>query len=263
MKVAITGASGFVGGHLVEFLRREAPEVTISGIVRPHGGVVGAATAGLRLIEADLADPLAVRAALAELRPEAIVHLAGQSSPQQSWLDPGGTLRTNVLGIVHLVEGARRLGLSPGPPRRGQRGGVRKRRSPRRALDGRDAPPPELALCGQQGGAGPPGGRVRRSRRHAGGPDADLPPHRPRPRRGLRGELVRAADRRDRGGTAPARDPRRQPRGGPRLHRRARRGACLLGALAARPGRPGLQRLLRPGAAASASFSTSCWASPA
>ena len=48
-----------------------------------------------------------------EVRPDGIVHLAGQSSVHQSWLDPGGTLRTNVLGIVHLLDAARRAALRP------------------------------------------------------------------------------------------------------------------------------------------------------
>ena len=41
------------------------------------------------------------------------MHLAGQSSVQQSWLDPGGTLRTNVLGVVHVLDAVRRAGLKP------------------------------------------------------------------------------------------------------------------------------------------------------
>jgi GDP-4-dehydro-6-deoxy-D-mannose reductase len=69
--------------------------------------------AGLRLFEADLADPAAVDAVLAQIEPDAVVHLAGQSNPQQSRLDPGGTLRANVLGIVHVIDAARRHGLLP------------------------------------------------------------------------------------------------------------------------------------------------------
>ena len=68
-------------------------------------------------------------------------------------------------------------------------------------------------------------------------PHAHLPPHRPRPRRGLRGELVRAPDRGDRGRPAAARALRGQPGRGARLHRRARRGARVLAAAGARRSR--------------------------
>src|SRR5262249_40154161 len=61
----------------------------------------------------DLNDAAAVEAAVREVRPERVLHLAGQSSVHQSWLDPGGTLRTNVLGLVNLLEGLRRHALSP------------------------------------------------------------------------------------------------------------------------------------------------------
>ena len=113
MRLLVTGAGGFVGGHLVELLRGEAPATEVHGVVLPHGSLSWRAAAGARIHEADLDDPAAAAAVVEAARPEGIVHLAGQSSVHQSWLDPGGTLRTNVLGIVHLLDAARRAGLRP------------------------------------------------------------------------------------------------------------------------------------------------------
>jgi GDP-mannose 4,6-dehydratase len=113
MKVLITGVGGFVGSHLVEFLRREHPEAEIFGLTRPHGSTGAGASGGVHLLEADLNDPTALEPVLDLVAPDRVVHLAGQSSVHLSWLDPGGTLRTNVLGLVHLVDALRRRQLRP------------------------------------------------------------------------------------------------------------------------------------------------------
>jgi GDP-4-dehydro-6-deoxy-D-mannose reductase len=113
VRLLVTGAGGFVGGHLVELLRREAPGTGVHGVVLPHGSLAWSTAQGVRIVEADLDDPAAAAAVIEEVRPDGIVHLAGQSSVQQSWLDPGGTLRTNVLGIVHLLDAARSCSLRP------------------------------------------------------------------------------------------------------------------------------------------------------
>jgi GDP-4-dehydro-6-deoxy-D-mannose reductase len=41
------------------------------------------------------------------------VHLAAQSSVAASWSDPESTLRTNVLGLLHVLDAVRSCGLSP------------------------------------------------------------------------------------------------------------------------------------------------------
>ncbi len=113
MRVLVTGAGGFVGGHLVAGLRSDHPEVEVFGVVLPQGGISWGSGVGMQVREADLNDPAATRALVESVRPDRILHLAGQSNPQHSFLDPGGTLRTNVLGIVHLLDAARRCGLRP------------------------------------------------------------------------------------------------------------------------------------------------------
>ncbi len=109
MRVLVTGASGFVGRHLVETLAHERGEAAVAGLVRPGTAAEGR----IETIPCDLDDQSAVLRALERARPEQVVHLAAQSSPRLSFEDPEGTLRTNVFGLLHILEAVRRLALRP------------------------------------------------------------------------------------------------------------------------------------------------------
>jgi GDP-4-dehydro-6-deoxy-D-mannose reductase len=111
MRVLITGSEGFVGGHLLELLRTEEPGAEITGLVKP--GVPGGPGAGAVRVEADLDDAEAIAAVIDRAQPDRIVHLAAQSSVAASWSDPEATLRTNLLGLLHILEAVRSCGLSP------------------------------------------------------------------------------------------------------------------------------------------------------
>jgi len=111
MRVLVTGVAGFVGGHVVDFLRAHHPEVVVVGLDSRPGS--RARALDVEVLGADLQDAASVRAALARAKPDRVIHLAAQSSPQRSWEDPAGTMRTNVLGLLHLFEGVRALDLAP------------------------------------------------------------------------------------------------------------------------------------------------------
>ena len=85
MRVLVTGAAGFVGGHLAPRLEADGWEVI--GTDR----------------ELDVADEPIFGARLAALAPDAIVHLAAQSSVAVSWRDPALTYRVNFLGARSVL----------------------------------------------------------------------------------------------------------------------------------------------------------------
>jgi GDP-4-dehydro-6-deoxy-D-mannose reductase len=99
MRVLITGASGFVGGWLARLCDGAGDEVF--GISRSGRSPVGTGLA------VDLTDASALAAAVAEIQPEAIFHLAALSHVGRSWEDPAATMTANVGGAVALLEAIR------------------------------------------------------------------------------------------------------------------------------------------------------------
>jgi GDP-4-dehydro-6-deoxy-D-mannose reductase len=113
VRVLVTGAGGFVAAHLIDFLRTEQPEVDVFGTERPQTSIARGPAGDVTCVEADLNDPAAADKVAGEVAPDRIVHLAGQSSVHRSWIEPGGTLRVNVLGLVNLLDAVRKRGLRP------------------------------------------------------------------------------------------------------------------------------------------------------
>jgi UDP-glucose 4-epimerase len=62
------------------------------------------------LVEADVRDPVAVDAIFAQARPEVVFHLAAQIDVRHSVERPLEDARTNVLGTIAVLEGARAHG---------------------------------------------------------------------------------------------------------------------------------------------------------
>jgi GDP-4-dehydro-6-deoxy-D-mannose reductase len=97
----VTGASGFVGRHLVRACAAAGEEVV--GLSR-SGAMPAGCGDGMAV---DLRDDDALRAAVSDLRPEVVYHLAVLSSVGRSWEEPATTIRDNVGTAVNMLEALR------------------------------------------------------------------------------------------------------------------------------------------------------------
>lgn len=109
--VLVTGAAGFVGGHLVERLAaRPAP---IVGWYRPGLPPPDPPHPAVRWMALELLDRDAVARTIAEIAPGTIYHLAGAAHVAQSWQRSSDTYEGNVLATHYLFDGLRRARLQP------------------------------------------------------------------------------------------------------------------------------------------------------
>ncbi|HEX9993680.1 MAG TPA: GDP-mannose 4,6-dehydratase [Acidimicrobiales bacterium] len=88
MRALVTGAGGFVGRHLVAHLAAEGDDVV--GVDRADGGC-------------DILDAGAVRDLVADVRPDAVYHLAGWADVGGSWSAPVETFTANAVGTQHVL----------------------------------------------------------------------------------------------------------------------------------------------------------------
>src|SRR5690348_15316666 len=101
MRSFITGVDGFIGSWLAETLVDAGDEVF--GLSRSREGDEG----GIKRFRGEL--PGASLADLiAEAKPDRIFHLASQNNIKDSFADPGATIESNVVGVIHLLDAARR-----------------------------------------------------------------------------------------------------------------------------------------------------------
>ena len=111
-RVLVTGVTGFVGSHLVDYLLSRG-DCEIFGIHRWRSRTenIEHFMDRITLMECDLRDASSTRDTLEKIRPDWIFHLAAQSFVPTSWNAPSESLTTNILGQLNLLEAVRRVGL--------------------------------------------------------------------------------------------------------------------------------------------------------
>ncbi len=105
MKIFITGITGFVGSHLVDFLLKNT-DVEIHGLTRWRSSKENIIHCinKINLHYGDLLDFSSLYRIINGVKPEKIVHLASQSFVPYSFQAPISTLDTNIIGTCNLLE---------------------------------------------------------------------------------------------------------------------------------------------------------------
>jgi len=109
-RVFLTGHTGFKGAWLALWLTELGAEVTGYSLPAPTSPSLfelAGVQSLLRHIDGDVRDEGALAVAMAEARPEVVMHLAAQSLVRASYEDPAATYATNVMGTVNLLEAVR------------------------------------------------------------------------------------------------------------------------------------------------------------
>jgi CDP-glucose 4,6-dehydratase len=110
--VLVTGHTGFKGSWLSLWLDALGAKVTglaLDPPTQPNLFQQAGVASSVRSILVDVRDFPRLKAAVAECRPDVVIHMAAQSVVRRGYEDPIETYSSNVMGTVHLFEALRQL----------------------------------------------------------------------------------------------------------------------------------------------------------
>ncbi len=114
-RVFITGSAGFIGFHLAQILLSEGFEVCgFDGFtdyydvtLKRRRNSILRQNSNFHDVEAMLEDAEAVSRAMADFKPDVVVHLAAQAGVRYSLENPRAYLDSNIVGTFNIMEAAR------------------------------------------------------------------------------------------------------------------------------------------------------------
>ncbi len=112
MRIVVTGGAGFIGSAVCRLLVGSGRHEVVNVDALTYAANLAslepiASNPRYRFVHADVCDRARLDALLAEVRPEAILHLAAESHVDRSITGSDAFIRTNVIGTFTLLEAAR------------------------------------------------------------------------------------------------------------------------------------------------------------